>query len=853
MSFNLDRFNIQPVPYLKLKREEAEYFIAYHKEKRQDRYLLKIYTVRDKISEQRINNEIYMNQQAQGVNQNIIKVKGVVKQQSTDDLTKQKYEKYIILLSYVSQNLREVIEFKKLAKENQYFTPQELKEQMKLLIKTFADLQRNNIAHRRIELESIYFLNQNSSFQIGDFYYSKNLIGQEDSEIRQIDQSEIQQMKFPDEKSLECLKNGMSELKSNYYKMDVYTLGIVFLQLAQLEIYDGIVNFKQSKDSAIQKVGETYGRNIKEFISLMLAPREERKDFIGLEEIMNQILDQDNVDEQNIRCSIFPEDRNNLTIIPENNSLREDLTSSSSNDDIFKRDEDDSSQNIQFNQSASIPQRFIQVPYEQQNFQTQMMTDKNQIQQTSQTIQSEQNQNYNHILKQKLPHLDNRMHTNFNQTSPTKLQLSRQNIQTSQSARTLQNGFDEQLQVTIGQSIPYSPQQYPYHQYNQSDNSQEQFQTQVNQPIIQDNFLASYYLRSTQIKKQENLKYNDLVQRSQKQIGLKWFDKKLIKIQNSIGRGQRSEVRSCETKERNCCIAKMYYKTKNTDVWEMLESLNKFYQSVQNKNILVIQIEGYYINPVKDNDEESELWLIQKQKKYNLITIQHRHNLTFLERLSIVKKLILTIIELHNLNIAHGEIKPQNILLDLQKNPFLTDFVVCDKMIGPSQLIKSRGFETGYSAPEQYNDMQFCKNSDIWSLGVIISEFLTGLKVDSFIVEKFGLYDPSRQGCLDLLQYGYFDTYNISLLVKQMTQYNPDKRLPLNQVLEHINNLENTIKSDQGQYKLNRARQSVPQIATYQQDPCPNYFQNQQLQICTQQMKQMQKKSAALRYKMYKV
>ncbi|EAS05153.2 kinase domain protein (macronuclear) [Tetrahymena thermophila SB210] len=852
MSFNLDRFNIQPVPYLKLKREEAEYYIAYHKEKRQDRYLLKIYTVRDKISEQRINNEIYMNQQAQGVNQNIIKVKGVVKQQSIDDLTKQKQEKFIILLSYVSQNLREVIEFKKIAKENQYFTPQELKAQMKSLIKTFADLQRNNIAHRRIELESIYFLNQNSSFQLGDFYYSKNLIGQEDSEIRQIDQTELFQMKFPDEKSLECLSNGMPELKSNYYKMDVFSLGIVFLQLAQLEIYEGVFNFKQSKDFAIQKVGEIYGRNIKEFISLMLAPREERKDFIALEEIMNQILDQDNIDEQNIRCSIFPEDRNNLATIPENNSLREDFTSSSSND-TFKRDEDDSNQNILFDQSGSIPQRVLQDTY-QENYRTQTMIDKNQIKQTNQTLPAEQNKDQNHTQKSKFLHQDYKMHQNFNLTSPTKLQLNRQNNQTSQSARSLQqNGFDQQLQIAIDESIPYSPQYPTIQQYIQNEYVQQQFPTQATQPMIQDNYSASYFMRSTQIKKQENLKYNDLVQKAQKQISLKWFDKKSIKIQNSIGRGQRSEVRGCETKERNCCIAKMYYKTKNTDVWEMLESLNKFYQCVQNKNILVIQIEGYYINPVKENEYESELWLIQKQKKYNLITIQLRHNLTFLERLSIVKKLILTITDIHNLNIAHGEIKPQNILLDLQKNPFLTDFVVCDKMIGPSQLIKSRGFETGYSAPEQYNDMQFCKNSDIWSLGVIISEFLTGLKVDSYIVEKFGLYDPTRQGSLDLQQYGYFDNYNISMLIKQMTQYNPDNRLPLNQVLEHINFLENTIKQDQGQYRLNRARQSVPQIPTYQQDPSPTRFQNCQLQICTQQQKQMQKKSAALRYKMYKV
>lgn len=39
---------------------------------------------------------------------------------------------------------------------------------------------------------------------------------------------------------------------------------------------------------------------------------------------------------------------------------------------------------------------------------------------------------------------------------------------------------------------------------------------------------------------------------------------------NPLGKGRLSEVKGCETKERNCCIAKLYFKRKNTDIWDML-------------------------------------------------------------------------------------------------------------------------------------------------------------------------------------------------------------------------------------------------------------------------------------------
>lgn len=58
-------------------------------------------------------------------------------------------------------------------------------------------------------------------------------------------------MRFPDKRALQCLIDGEFELKANYYKMDVYTLGIVFCQLTTLEIYEDFVEFDKSYDYTI--------------------------------------------------------------------------------------------------------------------------------------------------------------------------------------------------------------------------------------------------------------------------------------------------------------------------------------------------------------------------------------------------------------------------------------------------------------------------------------------------------------------------------------------------------------------------------------------------------------------------
>lgn len=88
----------------------------------------------------------------------------------------------------------------------------------------------------------------------------------------------------------------------------------------------------------------------------------------------------------------------------------------------------------------------------------------------------------------------------------------------------------------------------------------------------------------------------------------------------------------------------------------------------------------------------------------------------------------------HRANIVHFDVKPENILVKANGQPFLTDF-------GLSRRRSEISFEAGslqpvspaYCAPEQLS-LQYgerCFQSDIYSLGLILFEMLTGRRAYS--------------------------------------------------------------------------------------------------------------------------
>lgn len=84
----------------------------------------------------------------------------------------------------------------------------------------------------------------------------------------------------------------------------------------------------------------------------------------------------------------------------------------------------------------------------------------------------------------------------------------------------------------------------------------------------------------------------------------------------------------------------------------------------------------------------------------------------------------------HRRQIIHRDMKPANVLLDADQNAFLTDFGIA-KLLNESKGLTQTGMSIGtpyYMSPEQWEGRAIDHRSDIYALGVMLYEMLTGQK-----------------------------------------------------------------------------------------------------------------------------
>lgn len=84
----------------------------------------------------------------------------------------------------------------------------------------------------------------------------------------------------------------------------------------------------------------------------------------------------------------------------------------------------------------------------------------------------------------------------------------------------------------------------------------------------------------------------------------------------------------------------------------------------------------------------------------------------------------------HALGIVHRDVKPENIFVDEDGRALLADFGVARSMTGDTQLTMS-GVAIGtpaYMAPEQIDGVELDGRGDIYSLGLVAWQMLTGLR-----------------------------------------------------------------------------------------------------------------------------
>src|SRR5579859_277617 len=82
----------------------------------------------------------------------------------------------------------------------------------------------------------------------------------------------------------------------------------------------------------------------------------------------------------------------------------------------------------------------------------------------------------------------------------------------------------------------------------------------------------------------------------------------------------------------------------------------------------------------------------------------------------------------HQEGIIHRDLKPHNILMDLNGNALLTDFGLA-RLVQTTTILTQSGMIIGtpaYMAPEQWTGGIIDARTDVYALGVILFEMLTG-------------------------------------------------------------------------------------------------------------------------------
>lgn len=249
-----------------------------------------------------------------------------------------------------------------------------------------------------------------------------------------------------------------------------------------------------------------------------------------------------------------------------------------------------------------------------------------------------------------------------------------------------------------------------------------------------------------------------------------------------IGDGNFAVVRLCKDKQTNDDYAlKIIDKSKCKGKEDMVENEVRILRKLTHPNIIKL---------VDEQDTRPMLYLVVELVKggdlFDAITVAQK----FSEQQAalMITHLTSALAYLHNLNIVHRDVKPENLLVDMHADEIkilkLADFGLACEVNMP--LYTVCGTPT-YVAPEILAESGYGLKIDVWAAGVILYILLCGFP-------PFVSHDNDQEKLFDCILSGQYDfpedywqgiSHSAKDLIQNMLQLAPDLRFSAEDVLDH--------------------------------------------------------------------
>lgn len=166
----------------------------------------------------------------------------------------------------------------------------------------------------------------------------------------------------------------------------------------------------------------------------------------------------------------------------------------------------------------------------------------------------------------------------------------------------------------------------------------------------------------------------------------------------------------------------------------------------------------------------------------------------------IFKQLVKGIQLLHSINVTHGDIKPENIIITDQYPYSIKIIDMEDANIIPKKCnnVKPCTFGTlNYMSPEVYNDKLYYYKSDVWGLGMIlyiisVSSFpytnyqFNNINFNNITTYRKQFYNKiKKRGGVIMNSLEINLSSNLTDLIKKMLEVDINERLSINEILNH--------------------------------------------------------------------